>query len=169
MLDTIKKVKDLLDKEFPGVPSDANDYSITAAPSSDTGFPVRLTVDPKDLAIMADYVSTHGHVDPDTFPFAVHYDPWHPNHWSEGYCSEEEAVEWFFYGLSNRCRLKYVRTGGCRWRKATVEYLDEGEWKPGAGWRRPFRFPWKDWQVEYKQNTLVIGKAQLAALLDAIK
>jgi hypothetical protein len=54
--------------------------------------------------------------------FSVSCDRWH-----EDFYNFEEALDCFFLGLSNRCRVKVQSKDGApfRW---TVEYLDDTDW-----------------------------------------
>ena len=67
--------------------------------------------------------------------FEVHIDQIWENHysvtyggWHEDFYSLEQALGWFFLGLSNHCRLKVCSKDGkpFRW---TVEYWDEPNWR----------------------------------------
>ena len=81
--------------------------------------------------------------------FTVSYD-----HWHEDFYTLEEALDCFFFGLSNRCRLKVQSKDGVpfRW---TVEYWDEPNWherSSKAAWTYRFLTPAT---TAYLQNDLL--------------
>ena len=153
MMNAITRARETLDRQYPDVSYECDEHSIAAAPRSGEGFPVRLVVDEKELAESEKSAQENGHPDPDIFPYAVHLDLGHEAHWSEGFSDAEDAIEWFLFGLSNRCRLKYEWRGRkcCR---TTVEYLDGDQWKVHS--RRGFVFSAfrKTCMIEYKRNVV---------------
>ncbi len=66
----------------------------------------------------------------------------------------EKALECFFMGLSNRCRLKVQERGGSRsnW---TLEYLDGTDWREGSSTQRLIHQFWKPVVTTYLQNDLL--------------
>ncbi len=81
--------------------------------------------------------------------FTVGFDGWH-----EEFDTEEEALNCFAFGLSDRCRLKVVRRGNfdCSW---TVESKSNGEWTEDSTvglFLVPF---WRRKRVEHRQNSLL--------------
>jgi hypothetical protein len=78
--------------------------------------------------------------------------------WHEHFEKEEDALEWFGFGLSEECRLKIISRAGmhCRW---IVEGLEGDEWifraETGSLFQ-PFFLPKKE---RVQQNHLIKKKA----------
>lgn len=82
--------------------------------------------------------------------FSVGFDGWH-----EHFEAAEEALKFFAWGLSDRCRLKIVSRGRtqCKW---VTESLEDGEWVE-VSTTGLFFFPfWRKAEVTYKQNHLIL-------------
>lgn len=107
----------------------ADAKTVTVEPPSADGFPVSLTEE------MGEWV--------------VSFDGWH-----EHFASEEEALNCFTFGLSDRCRLRIHYRGSFPYRWAVEEQINGG-WREESAtgvllfpfWRRP--------RVEYRQNAVI--------------
>jgi hypothetical protein len=113
--------------------------AVTVEPPTDYGFPVSLTERPGE--------------------WVVSFGGWH-----EQFTSEDEALNCFWFGLSDRCRLRVHNRGAFPYRW-TVEV------RTGDGWRAEsttglLLFPfWRRPRVEYRQNA-VISAAEPGAAAD---
>ena len=111
--------------------------STTVEPLTADGFPVSLTEGAGE--------------------WVVAFDGWH-----EHFTSEDEALNCFAFGLSDRCRLRVHFRGSYphRW---TVEH------RTGAGWREDSTtgrlfFPfWRRSRVEYRQNSVLTAAEPFAS------
>ncbi len=127
-MDVINAIKSKL-KQYPGISYDSDDHFITVYPGTPTGFSVTLIA--KGSACQ------------------VFFDSWHTD-----LESEEEALNCFAFGLSDKCRLKIELRGqvACKW---TVEYQNGGKWIQDSTtglllvpfWRKP--------ETVYRQNSLI--------------
>jgi hypothetical protein len=93
--------------------------------------------------------------------YSVSYGGWH-----EDYHTLEEALGCFFFGLSNRCRLKVQSKDGnpFRW---TVEHWNDPSWRERstkASWSHRF---FKPTVTTYLQNDL-LPESELQGLLDKL-
>ena len=86
--------------------------------------------------------------------FVVSFDGWH-----EDFFDYEKALECFFMGLSNRCRLKIQERGGSRFHW-TLEYLDGTDWREGSSTQRLIHQFWKPVVTTYLQNDLLRDNGQ---------
>jgi hypothetical protein len=74
--------------------------------------------------------------------------------WHEHFMSEDEALDCFAFGLSDRCRLRIHYRGSLPYRWAVEE-------RTGDGWREDSTtcllfFPfWRRSRVEYRQNVVI--------------
>jgi hypothetical protein len=125
---TIEKIKAKLQK-YPHVKYECDHNSISVFPASDDGFTVSLTVNPGS--------------------YTVSFNGWH-----EDFQSEEEALNYFAFGLSSDCRLKEYRRGSFAY-KWTVESKETGGWVEGDT-TGLFLFPfWMRKEIRCLQNYLI--------------
>ena len=76
------------------------------------------------------------------------------NGWHEDFQRQEEALDCFAFGLSDKCRLKEWRRGSFAYRW-TVESQQDGEWVADSE-TGLFLFPfWKTKIIHYLQNDLI--------------
>lgn len=128
-MSVIDKIKAKLEN-YPQVRYEADSNNIHVFPTTNEGFTVWLNIDDRGV-------------------YTVNFDGWH-----EHFDNEEEALNCFAFGLSNKCRLK-VQLRGNFPHKWTVEY------KQGEGWVEdsthallvsPF---WKPERIVYLTNDLI--------------
>jgi hypothetical protein len=82
----------------------------------------------------------------------VGFDAWH-----EHFSSEEEALNCFAFGLSNRCRLQIQYRGSYPHRWTLQEWTEKG-WRD-YGRVGLFLFPfWRHPRLEYRQNSVIEWK-----------
>jgi hypothetical protein len=98
---TIQKLKEKLDN-YPQIKYEVEENSITVFPNQETGFPVSLCVAQNR--------------------FTVSFKGWH-----EELNNEEEALNCFRFGLSNKCRLKVLSKGKFEY-KWILEHKKENDW-----------------------------------------
>jgi hypothetical protein len=81
--------------------------------------------------------------------WVVGFDGWH-----EHFTSEEEALNCFSFGLSDRCRLRVHYRGSLPYRW-TVEESTDGGWREcSTTGLLSFRF-WRRIRIKYLQNTVI--------------
>jgi hypothetical protein len=86
-----------------------------------------------------------------TDEWVVGFDGWH-----EHFTSEDEALNCFAFGLSDRCRLRVHRRGSFPYRWTVEERTDDG-WREDSTTGLLF-FPfWRRSRVEYRQNAVISG------------
>ena len=117
-------------KDVPGIDIEKGDVCFSVIPKTPEGFTVSLHIDEEE--------------------FTVSYgDGWH-GHFS----SEKEAVNCFYFGLSNKCRVKVLQRGNLTY-KWIVEYIDEGIWNFESGTGLLF-FPfWRKKEITILQNNVL--------------
>ena len=78
----------------------------------------------------------------------MHFEGWH-----EEFTSEEDALNYFGFGLSPKCRLRIFYRGGTqtRW---VVEGFEDGEWIPDSETGLLLQPFWRSGRIEYRQNHL---------------
>lgn len=74
--------------------------------------------------------------------------------WHEVFKNEEEALEYFIFGLSNNCRLKVYYRGEVPYRWI-VEARDGVRWKKENKLRLFFYPFWREQKIVYLQNHLL--------------
>ena len=90
-------------KKYPSIAYSVEGSKITVRPAEDQSFPVSLSVDGDEYTIC--------------------FGDWHDH-----FETEEEALEFFAFGLSDSCRLKVISRGGHPY-KWIVENLTDGTWR----------------------------------------
>ena len=74
--------------------------------------------------------------------------------WHEVFKNEEEALDYFIFGLSNNCRLKVYYRGEVPYRWI-VEARDGVRWKKENKLRLFFYPFWREQKIVYLQNHLL--------------
>ena len=80
--------------------------------------------------------------------------------WHNHYADEQEAIGWFFFGLSNKCRLKICYCGDVLY-KGIVESHFENDWcteNISGSISYPF---WRKRRIEYLSNDLIPFEGKL--------
>jgi hypothetical protein len=108
---------------------EADSDSVRVIPNSPSGFVVEFSVNG------------------DTYTVA--FEGWHEN-----FVDQNEALNCFAFGLSNKCRLKEHRRGNFPY-KWTVEFREGKQWTESTTGLLLFPF-WRKRTVRYLQNSLVI-------------
>ena len=109
--------------------------TVTVEPRTADGFPVSLTE------------GTDGWV----VTFGVEFGGWH-----EHFTSEDEALDRFAFGLSDRCRLRVRYRGACPYRWTLEERTESGWRVVGTTSQRVVSF-WRRPRDEYHQNAVFRG------------
>lgn len=118
-------------KNYPDIHYQADDQEIKVPSQTDDGFEVSLSI--LDSG------------------FVVNFDGWH-----EEFENEEEAMNCFGFGLSEKCRLKVVSRGKTDY-KWIVESRTENGWEFST-LTSLLLFPfWRSKRVRYHQNNLIKG------------
>jgi hypothetical protein len=102
---------------------------VTVEPPTTDGFPVSLTEGAGE--------------------WVVGFDGWH-----EHFTSEDEALDCFAFGLSDRCRLRVHRRGSFPYRWTVEERTGDGWRADSTTGRLSFPFWRRPW-VEYRQNAVL--------------
>lgn len=125
----IERITERLRRQ-PGLAYRVTGRTITVDPPTDAGFAVSLTEGAGKCV--------------------VGFDGWHQH-----FTSEDEALDCFAFGLSDRCRLRvqyYCGSIPYRW---TVEERTADGWQPDSTTGRLF-FPfWRRARIEYRQNAVI--------------
>ncbi len=100
-MSVIERLKEKLSR-FPNLQYEATETTLTISKPSEGGFPITVSVDPTEFTLI--FGNWHGHFD-----------------------SEQEALDFVGFGLSECCRLKEIRRGG-RPYKWIVETNNDGVW-----------------------------------------
>lgn len=121
-------------EQYPQLSYKVSESMISVERPQDNGFSIDLSIDESG--------------------FNVSFDGWH-----ESFTTEQEALECFTYGLTNRCRLKVHKRGTCEY-KWTVQYKteidSEIEWHDDST-TGLFLYPfWKKEEIIYRQNNLTL-------------
>ncbi len=113
-----------------------------------------LKVLPKDANGF--YVKIDQTIEDDEYNITVFYgEAWH-NH----YADEQEAIRWFFFGLSNKCRLKVCYFDEVLY-KGIVESHFGNDWC-GENISGSIFYPfWKKRRIEYLSNDLIPFEGKL--------
>ena len=127
-MSAIEKLEQKL-KKYPHVSYAVEGNSLTIRPVTEDGFLIPLTQEPDEFTVS--FGNWHGHFD-----------------------TEEEALNYIAFGLSDSCRLREIRRGGKPY-KWIVEYKDGGVWHTDyiTGWPS-FRFWHKKEEVVYQNRVL---------------
>lgn len=113
--------------------------TITVAPPTANGFSVSLTEGAGE--------------------WVVGFDGWH-----DRFTSEDEALNCFAFGLSDRCRLRVHYRGSFPYRWTVEERTVEG-WREDSTTGLLFFPSWRRTRIEHRQNT-VISTAEPGAVAD---
>ncbi len=127
-MNAIYQIKQKLTKH-PTVQYTESPGSITVLPADASGFPVALRV----------------HND----SFTVYFEGWH-----ESFEFEDDALNYFAFGLSEACRLAVVYHGSTP-TKWTVECEEKGTWLEESTTGLLFVPFWRARRLAYKQNRLL--------------
>ena len=117
-------------KTYPDADYESDTNSITVSPKNENGFPVTL--------------SDNGNGN-----YTVAFDFWH-----EEFDNENDALNCFAFGLTNKCRLKITKKGNkpIKW---TVESNENGVWEEDST-TGLFSFSfWRKSEYEFFQNDLI--------------
>lgn len=128
MMSAIDKIKDKL-KNYPQLNCQIEDNTISVEPSSTTGFTVWL-------------------ID-NNLGYTVGFDGWH-----EEFDNEDEALNCFAFGLSDKCRLKVVKRGDKPY-SWSVESKENDEWHEDSKTGLIFVPFWKKKSIEYLSNAII--------------
>ena len=132
-MDAVAQLVELL-QGHPDLKLDVFGGTVTVEPRTDDGFTVSLTEG------AGEWVVTFG---------GVGFDGWHKR-----FTSEDAALDWFAFGLSDGCRLRVRYRGRCPY-SWTLEEWTEGEWRAvGTTTSRMLFPPWRRPRDEYHQNTI---------------
>lgn len=127
---TIEKIAERL-ATYPGLKYAIAGRTITVDAPTPNGFALALSEDSNE--------------------WTVEFDGWHGH-----FESEDEALDYFAFGLSNQCRLRIARRG-------TFAYQWTVQRKTNSGWQDDyvtglFLFPfWRRRHIEYRQNDVLGG------------
>ncbi|WP_020586948.1 hypothetical protein [Desulfobacter curvatus] len=122
------KIKEKL-KKYPQLNCQIDDNKISVEPTSPNGFTVWLI---------------------DNNPgFTVGFDGWH-----EEFDNEDEALNCFGFGLSDKCRLKVVKCGSKPY-SWSVESRDGDEWNEDSKTGLIFVPFWRAKSIKYLSNPII--------------
>jgi len=128
MMSAIEKIKDKL-RKYPQLNCQIEGNKISVEPSSTTGFTVWL-------------------IDNDP-GYTVGFDGWH-----EEFENQDEALNCFAFGLSDKCRLKVAKRGNKPY-SWTVESKIGKEWNEDSKTGLIFVPFWKTKTIEYLSNPII--------------
>ena len=134
-MSAIDKIKDKL-KKYPQLSCQINDNKIYVEPSSPAGFTVWLTENNPG--------------------YTVGFDGWH-----EEFDNEDEALNCFAFGLSDKCRLKVLKRGNMPY-SWSVEIKYDDEWNEDSKTGLIFVPFWKTKSIEYLTNPIIKTSEQFA-------
>lgn len=124
----ISKIKEQIQKNKEIIILEEDDTSITVKPRNENSFPVSMLVKYNK--------------------FWVYF-----KGWNEGFYSEEEALDYFAFGLSDNCRLKVITVGEVEY-KWILECKEDGQWVEESIQGIPL-FPfWEKNDIVYYQNKI---------------
>ena len=101
-MNTIDNMIEML-KKYQNISYTCDAYSLTVHPADEEGFPVSLSLEEEGYTLC--------------------FGDWHDH-----FEAEEEALEFFAFGLSHSCRLRVISRGGHPY-KWIVENLANGTWR----------------------------------------
>jgi hypothetical protein len=127
-MDIIKQIEDVL-KKHPGIPYQIENNTISVDPKSADGFCVWLTCNE------AEYI--------------IGYEGWHQH-----FTDIQDALEWFWNGLTNKYRLKVKSASGKPY-SWTTEILEDGKWLSCGLTSLIMLAFWKKKTVSYLQNSWI--------------
>lgn len=124
----VERIKEKL-RRYPQLTYHVTGNTITVEPPNVNGFSVSLTEGAGE--------------------WIVGFDGWH-----EDFTSEDEALNCFAFGLSDRCRLRVHYRGSFPYRWTVEERTEEGWRENGTTGLLFFPF-WQRARIEYRQNTVI--------------
>jgi hypothetical protein len=134
----IKKLREVLDR-YPEIKYESTDLSISIPPKDESEFEVQLIISADDVA--------------------VHYDGWHRE-----FKTIEEALPWFFNGLTVFYRLKVSARGDYKY-KWELEIQKDDRWTKSwviALFVYPF---WRRNRTFYLQNCYFESEASVSEII----